>query len=93
MRAQKLATAFMTALVIHGTGRSRGQPATFLVATYPEGSALWSVRTADGRVEAAWSDDSGAEPRSWSNGVPVLRGMGKLVIDLPRRRIAVRRRD
>ena len=54
---------------MRGTGRFRGQPATFLVAARADGATLWSVRTADGRVEAAWSDAAGAEELSWGTGI------------------------
>jgi len=55
--------------VIQGSGRYQGQDAVFLVAAGTDGATLWSVRTADGRVETAWSDDTGAEGMSWGSGI------------------------
>jgi hypothetical protein len=57
------------ATVLRGSGRYHGQEATFLVAARPDGATLWSVRTADGRVHAAWSDEASAEGVSWSTGI------------------------
>lgn len=55
--------------MVEGTGRYHGQDAMFLVAASREGATAWSVRTADGRVQTEWSDDTGAEGMSWGSGI------------------------